>query len=59
MTYRDRVRLQVLRESLQARSGDTTATARLKELASQEQTARIPGLVGEIWQAVAESLMAD
>ncbi|GAA2496077.1 hypothetical protein GCM10010406_35440 [Streptomyces thermolineatus] len=53
-TYRDRIRFRILQERLAARSGDMHAVTRLKELATEVQSTRMPELVAEVWRAAAE-----
>ncbi|MEV5441069.1 helix-turn-helix transcriptional regulator [Streptomyces sp. NPDC052644] len=53
-TYRDRVRFRILQEMLAARAGDVRAVARLKELATEVQSTRMPELAAEVWRAAAE-----
>lgn len=56
MTYRDQVRFKTLRELLAARRGDPRAGARLRDLATEVQTMRMPDLSAEVWRAAANSI---
>ena len=53
-TYRDRIRFRILQEMLAARPGDMRAVVRLKELATEVQSTRMPELAAEVWRAAAE-----
>ncbi|TLQ46355.1 helix-turn-helix domain-containing protein [Streptomyces marianii] len=53
-TYRDQVRLEVLRGVLDLKAGNHEASGRLRELVAQVETANMPDLAAEIWRTVAE-----
>ncbi|MFJ5045382.1 helix-turn-helix domain-containing protein [Streptomyces sp. NPDC098077] len=54
LTYRDQVRLKVLRGALDLKAGDQEASGRLRELVTQVETTNMPDLAAEIWRTVAE-----
>ncbi|MER7696710.1 MULTISPECIES: helix-turn-helix transcriptional regulator [unclassified Streptomyces] len=54
-TYRDQMRLKVLREMLALKAGDQEASCRLRDLVAQVETANMPDLAAELWRTVAES----
>ncbi|MFD9502013.1 helix-turn-helix domain-containing protein [Streptomyces sp. NPDC060035] len=54
LSYRDRIRLEVLRGLLDAHAGDVSALSRLRSLAESVQQAGMPDLAAEVWRAVAE-----
>ncbi|MFE5888966.1 helix-turn-helix domain-containing protein [Streptomyces sp. NPDC056468] len=54
-TYRDQMRLKVLREVLDLKFGDQDAGGRLRELVAQVERANMPDLAAEVWRTVAES----
>jgi hypothetical protein len=56
MTYRDRVRLDILRHQLRIRSGDESGVQGLRALAEQAQADANIDLAAEIWRILAESL---
>ncbi|MEV0963208.1 helix-turn-helix transcriptional regulator [Streptomyces sp. NPDC049910] len=56
-TYRDQVRLEVLRGVLDLKAGDQEASGRLRALVAQVETANMPDLAAEVWRSVAESLL--
>ncbi|GHE14126.1 helix-turn-helix domain-containing protein [Streptomyces alanosinicus] len=56
MTYRDRVRLDILRHQLRIRSGDDSGVQGLRALAEQAQSDANIDLAAEIWRILAESL---
>ncbi|MFI7406898.1 helix-turn-helix domain-containing protein [Streptomyces sp. NPDC049541] len=56
MTYRDRVRLDILRHQLRIRSGDESGLQGLRALAEQAQADANIDLAAEIWRVLAESL---
>ncbi|MEU0603069.1 helix-turn-helix domain-containing protein [Streptomyces sp. NPDC006393] len=56
MTYRDRVRLDILRHQLRIRSGDDSGVQGLRALAEQAQADANIDLAAEIWRILAESL---
>ncbi|OIJ87301.1 transcriptional regulator [Streptomyces sp. MUSC 14] len=56
MTYRDRVRLDILRQQLRIRSGDDSGVQGLRALAEQAQADANIDLAAEIWRILAESL---
>ncbi|MFD8612622.1 helix-turn-helix domain-containing protein [Streptomyces sp. NPDC059631] len=56
MTYRDRVRLDILRHQLRILSGDESGVAGLRALAEQAQTDANIDLAAEIWRILAEAL---
>ncbi|MEU1041054.1 helix-turn-helix domain-containing protein [Streptomyces sp. NPDC005551] len=56
MTYRDRVRLDILRHQLRIRSGDDSGVQGLRALAEQAQADANIDLAAEIWRLLAESL---
>ncbi|MGW7264557.1 helix-turn-helix domain-containing protein [Streptomyces sp. NPDC054842] len=58
MTYRDRVRLDILRQQLLIRSGDSSGVQGLRVLAEQAQADANIDLAAEIWRILAESLAA-
>jgi tetratricopeptide (TPR) repeat protein len=58
MTYRDRVRLDILRQQLLIRSGDVSGVQGLRVLAEQAQADANIDLAAEIWRILAESLAA-
>jgi tetratricopeptide (TPR) repeat protein len=58
MTYRDRVRLDILRQQLLIRSGDASGVQGLRVLAEQAQADANIDLAAEIWRILAESLAA-
>lgn len=59
LEFRDLIRFKMLREMLAARRGDRQAGRRLRELATEVQTARMPDLSAEVWRAAAESLLGE
>lgn len=56
MTYRDRVRLDILRHQLRILSGDDSGAQGLRALAEQARTDANIDLAAEIWRILAESL---
>ncbi|MEU9289909.1 helix-turn-helix domain-containing protein [Streptomyces sp. NPDC048275] len=56
MTYRDRVRLDILRHRLRILSGDDSGAAGLRALAEQAQADANIDLAAEIWRILAEAL---
>lgn len=56
MTYRDRVRLDILRHQLRILSGDESGVQGLRELAAQAQADANIDLAAEIWRILAEAL---
>jgi tetratricopeptide (TPR) repeat protein len=56
MTYRDRVRLDILRHQLRIRSGDESGVQGLRALATQAQADANIDLAADIWRILAESL---
>ncbi|MET7599147.1 XRE family transcriptional regulator, partial [Streptomyces sp. NPDC005481] len=56
--YRDRVRLDILRQQLLIRSGDVRGVQGLRVLAEQAQADANIDLAAEIWRILAESLAA-
>ncbi|MGA5552593.1 helix-turn-helix domain-containing protein [Streptomyces pseudogriseolus] len=56
MTYRTRVRLDILRNQLLIRSGDARGIQGLRALAEQAQADANLGLAAEVWRILAESL---
>ncbi|OIJ68225.1 helix-turn-helix domain-containing protein [Streptomyces mangrovisoli] len=56
MTYRDRVRLDVLRHQLRALAGDESGIRGLRALAEQAQQDANIDLAAEIWRILAEAL---
>ncbi|MFF3876203.1 tetratricopeptide repeat protein [Streptomyces sp. NPDC001978] len=56
MTYRDRVRLDILRHRLRILSGDESGVQGLRALAEQAQTDANVDLAAEIWRILAEAL---
>ncbi|MFE5602995.1 helix-turn-helix domain-containing protein [Streptomyces coelicoflavus] len=56
MTYRDRMRLDILRHQLRIRSGDTGGVQGLRALAEQAQADANIDLAADIWRILAESL---
>ncbi|MET7685496.1 helix-turn-helix domain-containing protein [Streptomyces sp. NPDC005423] len=56
MTYRDRVRLDILRHQLRILSGDDSGVRGLRALAEQAQTDANIDLAAEIWRILAEAL---
>ncbi|MFE2298897.1 helix-turn-helix domain-containing protein [Streptomyces sp. NPDC059445] len=58
MSYRDRVRLDILRNQLRIRSGDSSGIQGLRDLAEQAQAGANIDLAADIWRILAESLAA-
>ncbi|MGY1528591.1 helix-turn-helix domain-containing protein [Streptomyces sp. MN3] len=56
MTYRDRMRLDILRHQLRIRSGDADGVQGLRALAEQAQADANIDLAADIWRILAESL---
>ncbi|MEY2248262.1 helix-turn-helix domain-containing protein [Streptomyces sp. BF23-18] len=56
MSYRDRVRLDILRNQLRIRSGDSSGIQGLRDLAEQAQAGANIDLAADIWRILAESL---
>ncbi|MFF3469316.1 helix-turn-helix domain-containing protein [Streptomyces sp. NPDC002619] len=56
MTYRDRVRLDILRHQLRILSGDDSGVRGLRALAEQAQTDANIDLAADIWRILAEAL---
>ncbi|MFE1288229.1 helix-turn-helix domain-containing protein [Streptomyces sp. NPDC058751] len=56
MSYRDRVRLDILRNQLRIRSGDLGGIQGLRDLAEQAQAGANIDLAADIWRVLAESL---
>jgi transcriptional regulator with XRE-family HTH domain len=56
MTYRDRVRLDILRHQLRILSGDGSGVQGLRALAEQAQSDANVDLAAEIWRILAEAL---
>ncbi|MFD5820508.1 helix-turn-helix domain-containing protein [Streptomyces sp. NPDC127038] len=56
MSYRDRVRLDILRNQLRIRSGDQSGVKGLRDLAEQAQADANIDLAADIWRILAESL---
>lgn len=56
MTYRDWVRLDIMRHQLRILSGDDTGVQGLRALAEQAQADANIDLAAEIWRILAESL---
>ncbi|GGJ51585.1 helix-turn-helix domain-containing protein [Streptomyces brasiliensis] len=56
MTYRDRVRLDILRHRLRILSGDPTGVTGLRALAEQAQADANIDLAADIWRILAEAL---
>ncbi|MFJ3660021.1 tetratricopeptide repeat protein [Streptomyces sp. NPDC090119] len=54
LSYRDRIRLEVLRGLLDARAGDEGALLRLRGLAAEVRHAGMLDLAAEVWRSVAE-----
>ncbi|MGY0071842.1 helix-turn-helix domain-containing protein (plasmid) [Streptomyces sp. QTS137] len=57
MTYRDRMRLDILRHQLRIRSGDDSGVQGLRALAEQAQADANIDLAADIWRILAESLV--
>ncbi|MGW0614957.1 helix-turn-helix domain-containing protein [Streptomyces sp. NPDC002788] len=57
MTYRDRMRLDILRHQLRIRSGDAGGVQGLRALAEQAQADANIDLAADIWRILAESLV--
>ncbi|WP_405911311.1 transcriptional regulator [Streptomyces sp. NBC_00828] len=55
LSYRDRIRLEVLRGLLDAAAGNEGALPRVRSLAAQVQQAGMLDLAAEVWRAVAEA----
>ncbi|WP_326724780.1 helix-turn-helix domain-containing protein [Streptomyces sp. NBC_00243] len=55
LSYRDRIRLEVLRGLLDAAAGNEGALPRVRNLAAQVQQAGMLDLAAEVWRAVAEA----
>ncbi|MFH8342769.1 helix-turn-helix domain-containing protein [Streptomyces sp. AM6-12] len=56
MSYRDRVRLDILRNQLRIRSGDDSGIQGLRNLAEQAQADANIDLAADIWRILAEAL---
>ncbi len=59
MSYRDRVRLDILRNQLSIRSGDHSGIQGLRDLAEQAQADANIDLAADIWRILAESLASS
>lgn len=57
LSYRDQIRLDVLKGLLAVRAGDPEALGALKTLAAQVQAANMPDLAAEVWRTVAEGAL--
>ncbi|MEN1891448.1 hypothetical protein [Streptomyces mirabilis] len=56
MTYRDRVRLEILRQQLLILGGDASGVEGLRTLAQQAQADANIDLAAEIWRTLADAL---